>query len=86
MPLPPDLGLFNLGMWSVGVGALGAAAVGLLLANTDLLLTKPEKATLEYLEDTELKTLGKESEPRTFKARELWQRNGAVIMAVRRPG
>lgn len=26
------------------------------------------------------------SEPRTFKAKELWERNGAVIMAVRRPG
>lgn len=25
-------------------------------------------------------------EPRTFKAKELWEKNGAVIMAVRRPG
>uniref|UniRef100_A0A8C5TFC4 Uncharacterized protein n=1 Tax=Malurus cyaneus samueli TaxID=2593467 RepID=A0A8C5TFC4_9PASS len=43
-----------------------------------------EKATLEFLEDIELKTLG--SEQRTFKASELWEKNGAVIMAVRRPG
>lgn len=26
------------------------------------------------------------AEPRTFKAKELWEKNGAVIMAVRRPG
>lgn len=25
-------------------------------------------------------------EPRTFKAKELWEKSGAVIMAVRRPG
>lgn len=25
-------------------------------------------------------------DPRTFKAKELWEKNGAVIMAVRRPG
>uniref|UniRef100_A0A8C3NYA6 Redox-regulatory protein FAM213A n=1 Tax=Cyanoderma ruficeps TaxID=181631 RepID=A0A8C3NYA6_9PASS len=43
-----------------------------------------EKATLEFLEEIELKTLGPEK--RTFKAGELWKENGAVIMAVRRPG
>ncbi|XP_048195118.1 peroxiredoxin-like 2A isoform X2 [Perognathus longimembris pacificus] len=73
-----------MGMWSIGAGALGAAALALLLANTDLFLSKPKKATLEYLEEIDLKTL--EKEPRTFKAKELWQKSGAVIMAVRRPG
>ncbi|XP_034518674.1 peroxiredoxin-like 2A isoform X3 [Ailuropoda melanoleuca] len=73
-----------MGMWSIGAGALGAAALALLLANTDVFLSKSQKATLEYLEDIDLKTL--EKEPRTFKAKELWEKNGAVIMAVRRPG
>lgn len=79
-----DPSLFTMGMWSIGVGALGAAALALFLANTDVFLPKSQKAALEYLEDTDLKTL--EKEPRTFKAKELWEKNGAVIMAVRRPG
>lgn len=77
-------GFFTMGMWSIGAGALGAAAVALLLANTDIFLPKSQKASLEYLEDTDLKTIQKE--PRTFKAKELWEKKGAVIMAVRRPG
>lgn len=84
MSFLPDFGIFTMGMWSVGLGAVGAAITGIVLANTDLFLSKPEKATLEFLEAIELKTLG--SEPRTFKASELWKKNGAVIMAVRRPG
>ncbi|NWY44481.1 F213A protein, partial [Sylvia atricapilla] len=84
MSFLPDLGAFTMGMWSVGLGAIGAAVTGIVLANTDLFLSKPEKATLEFLEGIELKTLGPEK--RTFKAGELWKENGAVIMAVRRPG
>ncbi|NWV44505.1 F213A protein, partial [Grantiella picta] len=79
-----DLGTFTMGMWSVGLGAIGAAVTGIVLANTDLFLSKAEQATMEYLEEIELKTLGPEQ--RTFKAGELWRENGAVIMAVRRPG
>ncbi|NXO03573.1 F213A protein, partial [Rhinopomastus cyanomelas] len=84
MSFVPDLGIFAMGAWSVGLGAIGAAVTGIVLANTDLFLSKPEKATMEFLEEIELKTLG--SERRTFKASELWEKNGAVIMAVRRPG
>ncbi|XP_042719207.1 peroxiredoxin-like 2A [Lagopus leucura] len=84
MSFLPDFGIFTVGMWSVGLGAIGAAITGIVLANTDFFLSKAEKATLEFLEGIELKTLG--SEPRTFKAGELWKKNGAVIMAVRRPG
>lgn len=73
-----------MGMWSIGLGAIGVAVTGILLANTDLFLSKPEVASLEFLETTELKSLGEEE--RTFKAGELWKKNGAVIMAVRRPG
>lgn len=47
-----------MGMWSVGLGAIGAAVTGIVLANTDLFLSKPEKATLEFLEEIELKSLG----------------------------
>uniref|UniRef100_A0ABI7ZA17 Peroxiredoxin-like 2A n=1 Tax=Felis catus TaxID=9685 RepID=A0ABI7ZA17_FELCA len=79
-----DPSFFTMGMWSIGAGALGAAALALFLANTDVFLPKSRRATLEYLEDIDLKTL--EKEPRTFKAKELWEKNGAVIMAVRRPG
>ncbi|XP_036739833.2 peroxiredoxin-like 2A isoform X2 [Manis pentadactyla] len=79
-----DTSFFTMGMWSIGAGALGAAALALLLANTDVFLSKTQKATLEYLEDIDLKTL--EKEPRTFKAKKLWEKSGAVIMAVRRPG
>ncbi|KAI1236447.1 hypothetical protein IHE44_0001740, partial [Lamprotornis superbus] len=79
MSFLPDLGAFTMGMWSVGLGAIGAAVTGIVLANTDLFLSKPEKATLEFLEEIELKSLGPEQ--RTFKAGELWKENGAVIMA-----
>lgn len=43
-----------------------------------------EKATLKYLKKSRLQTI--ETNPRTFNAKELWKDNGAVIMAVRRPG
>uniref|UniRef100_A0ACB8F8B8 Uncharacterized protein n=1 Tax=Sphaerodactylus townsendi TaxID=933632 RepID=A0ACB8F8B8_9SAUR len=74
-----DLGYLTVAMWSLGLGAIGAAVTGILLANTDLFLSKVERASLEFLEDIELKTLGEEQ--RTFKAGELWRKNGAVIMA-----
>lgn len=48
-----------MGMWSIGAGALGAAALALVLANTDIFLSKPLRATLEYLEEIDLKTLEK---------------------------
>lgn len=75
---------FTMGLWSLGLGAIGAAVAGIFLANTNLLLTKPAEASLEYLEETDLQTL--DEDERTFKAKELWEKNGAVIMAVRRPG
>lgn len=57
-----DPSFFTMGMWSIGAGALGAAALALLLANTDIFLSKPRKAELEYLEDIDLKTLEKGKE------------------------
>lgn len=73
-----------MGLWSISIGAFGAAVAGILLANTDLFLTQTEEATLDYLEETELKAIG--DEPKSFKAKDLWEKNGAVVMAVRRPG
>ncbi|RXM31789.1 Redox-regulatory protein FAM213A [Acipenser ruthenus] len=66
---------FTMGLWSLGLGAIGAAVAGIFLANTNLLLTKPAAASLEYLEETDLQTL--DEDERTFKAKELWEKNGA---------
>lgn len=63
------------------IGGLAAGAMNFL---TDLFLTKPLKATIQYLEEAELKTL--QGDVKTFKAKTLWEKSGAVIMAVRRPG
>lgn len=81
-----DLEFITMVLWTIGLGALGAAAAGIMVANTDWFLSKPEKATLEYLQNAELKCIEGEMDPRPFKAGELWQKTGAVIMAVRRPG
>lgn len=48
--------LFGMGMWSLGLGAVGAALAGIFLANTDLCLPKAANASLEYLEDTDLRS------------------------------
>uniref|UniRef100_A0A1W7RDK1 Selenoprotein U n=1 Tax=Agkistrodon contortrix contortrix TaxID=8713 RepID=A0A1W7RDK1_AGKCO len=82
MSFPID---FSVAMWTLGLGAIGAAVTGIILANTDLFLTKAENASLEFLEEIDLKSLG-HGEQRTLKAKDLWKTNGAVIMAVRRPG
>ncbi|KAF4105587.1 hypothetical protein G5714_013249 [Onychostoma macrolepis] len=73
-----------MGMWSLGLGAVGAAIAGLIFANTDFLLTKPAAASVEYLGNADLKTIS--SDERALKAKTLWEKSGAVIMAVRRPG
>lgn len=71
-------------MWSLSLGAMGAVIAGIILANTDFFLTKSDFATLQYLEDADLKTT--DADEKVFKARTLWETSGAVIMAVRRPG
>lgn len=48
--------LFGMGMWSLGLGAVGAALAGIFLANTDLCLPKAANASMEYLEDTDLRS------------------------------
>lgn len=76
--------LFGMGMWAVGLGAVGAALTGIFLANTDLCLSKAANATLQYLEDTDLRSTT--GDDKVIKAKSLWEKNGAVVMAVRRPG
>lgn len=63
---------------------VGGLAAGVMNFLTDLFLTKPLKATIQYLEEAELKTL--QGDVKTFKAKTLWEKSGAVVMAVRRPG
>lgn len=46
----------TMGMWSLGLGAIGAALAGIFLANTDLCLPKPAKASTEYLQDADLRS------------------------------
>uniref|UniRef100_A0A3B4U4S9 Uncharacterized protein n=3 Tax=Seriola dumerili TaxID=41447 RepID=A0A3B4U4S9_SERDU len=76
--------LFGIGMWSLGLGAVGAALAGIFLANTDMCLPKPAMASLEYLEDADLRSTI--DDDNVVRAKSLWERNGAVVMAVRRPG
>lgn len=76
--------LLAMGMLSLGLGAVGVAIAGVFLANTDFCLTGAEQATLEYLENADLKTIG--DEEKMFKAGTLWEKSGAVVVAVRRPG
>lgn len=45
-----------MGLWTAGLGAIGAAVIGIILANTDLLLANTNMASLEYLEDADLKS------------------------------
>uniref|UniRef100_A0A8C8G407 Peroxiredoxin-like 2A n=1 Tax=Oncorhynchus tshawytscha TaxID=74940 RepID=A0A8C8G407_ONCTS len=68
-----------MGMWSLGLGTLGVAIVGIFLANTDLCLTKAAQASLEYLEDADLRSTG--DDENTIKAKALWEKTGAVVMA-----
>ncbi|KAI3363218.1 hypothetical protein L3Q82_011854, partial [Scortum barcoo] len=77
--------LFGMGMWSLGLGAVGAALAGIFLANTDLCLPKAAQASLEHLENADLRSTT--DGDKIIKAKSLWDTRGAVvIMAVRRPG
>uniref|UniRef100_A0A3Q3IZN5 Uncharacterized protein n=2 Tax=Monopterus albus TaxID=43700 RepID=A0A3Q3IZN5_MONAL len=73
-----------MGLLSNMVSAVGRVVTGLTNFFTDMFLTPPLKATLQHLRETELKTL--RGEIKTLKAESLWDKSGAVIMAVRRPG
>lgn len=64
--------------------AVGLFVAELISSFTDWFQTKPTWANLEVLENTELKTTGGVHEK--HKAKTLWEKTGAVVMVVRRPG
>ncbi|TNN75227.1 Redox-regulatory protein [Liparis tanakae] len=72
-------GLFEMGMWSLGLGAVGAALAGILLANTDMCLPKAAQASMENLEEADLRSTT--DDENVIKAKSLWDKNGAVVMA-----
>lgn len=76
----------SMGVSRVLLGVAGVAAGAAILCNlpTNPFVPSPQKATLPYLSGIKLKTI--EDKPRQFQAKELWEKGGAVIMAVRRPG
>ena len=45
-----------MGMWSLGLGAVGAAIVGIFFVNTDLCLPKVGRASMDFLEDADLRS------------------------------
>jgi len=64
--------------------ALGLFVGELISSVTDWFQTAPAWASLEVLENTELKTTGGVHE--RYKAKTLWEKTGAVVMVARRPG
>ncbi|CAL9687470.1 unnamed protein product [Knipowitschia caucasica] len=73
-------------MWTADavLKALGLFVAHLLSSITDWFQTKAVWADLKVLEDTEVKTTGGVHE--RYKAKALWEKTGAVVMVVRRPG
>ncbi|KAG1930454.1 peroxiredoxin-like 2A isoform b [Pimephales promelas] len=60
-------------------GSLALTFTEALRSLTERFLTQPVCATLSHLGETDLRTL--DGDDRVFKARELWESSGAVIMA-----
>lgn len=69
--------------WLFKAGAVAAAA-GIALVNMDWFRQDIPKATLPYLSKIELKAL--DGSDKALLGADLWRKNGAVIMVVRRPG
>jgi hypothetical protein len=66
-------------------GLAGVALGTAIICNLPTRLWLPmERASLQYLAQTSLQTI--DEAKKVFKASELWQNNGAVIMVIRRPG
>ena len=69
--------------WLVSAGVSFAVA-GVAMINAGFFDSKIEQASLSYLSGIQLKAL--DGSNKLIVASELWRRNGAVIMVVRRPG
>uniref|UniRef100_A0A4W6C2P8 Peroxiredoxin-like 2 activated in M-CSF stimulated monocytes n=1 Tax=Lates calcarifer TaxID=8187 RepID=A0A4W6C2P8_LATCA len=70
-------------LWYVALVALAALVVAVVLANTDFFLIKSAPASLDELASADLCD---SADGKTVKGLTLWQRSGAVILVVRRPG
>lgn len=73
-----------LNVWFVILVVAATLIVAVALANTDLFLTRSVPASLEELATSDLQTTT--GDGKTVKGQTLWERNGAVILVVRRPG
>ena len=69
--------------WFVSAGVTIAVA-GVAMINAGFLNPKIEQASLSYLSGIQLKAL--DGSKKLLMASDLWTKNGAVIMVVRRPG
>ena len=69
--------------WLLSAGATIAVA-GVAMINAGLFNPKIEKASLSYLSGIQLKAL--DGSNKLLTASDLWRKNGAVILVVRRPG
>ncbi|KAG8008760.1 hypothetical protein GBF38_010377 [Nibea albiflora] len=65
-------------IWYVALAVVASLMVAVVLANTDLVLTKSAPASLEELGTADLQTTT--GDVKTVKGRTLWERNGAVIL------
>lgn len=66
--------------------SLGVATSVLTYANLPATFYPIQKASEMVLAATELKSLPVSGLSETIRAGELWKANGAVVLAVRRPG
>ena len=66
--------------------SLGVATSILAYANLPARFYPIQKASEKILASTQLKSLPVSGLPETVTAGDLWKTNGAVVMAVRRPG
>lgn len=73
----------EIGFWLKGVAGIAVGAAIFVNLPTRLWLTM-EKATLAYLAETSLQTIDEANA--TIKASQLWEKKGAVVMVIRRPG
>ena len=69
--------------WLITAGAAIAVA-GVAFVNSGFFNEQIEKASLSYLSGIQLKAL--DGSGGMVKSSDLWQKRGAVIMVVRRPG
>ena len=69
--------------WLVSAGATIAVA-GFAMINAGFFNHKIETASLSYLSAIQLKPL--DGSNNLVMASDLWRKNGAVIMVIRRPG